>query len=475
MLLTRRTLFLLLLDALLLAGATGESLLLYVAVAYLCLVLAMVVVDRQLTPAPKDFILTRTNDARLSLGAENLVRVRVTNRGRRAVRAIVRDEFPVQFRAGAIILDSRFQISDLLNPQSKIRPAKKVGSPLRSDNPQPAFLAPRETVEFRYHVRPPRRGDYSFGDLNLRWWGVLGLIVRQARYPARAPVKVYPNLLDIRKYELLARKGQLTEMGLRQTRMLGSGTEFERLREYQLDDEFRNIDWKATARRGKPVSREFEAERSQTIFSLLDVGRLMRPPVSDPDNAGQALAKLDYAVNAVLMLSYVAGLRGDRVGLLSFADEVAHYLSPKSGRGQFYRMLAILYGVESQPVEANYARAFAYLGVKHKKRSLIVIFTDLAGGLAAKSLLAQVAPLWPRHLPLLVAISDPSVVELAQQLPHDSASVYQRAVAEQMLNERALTLELLRRRGVLTLDVPANRLTIAVVNKYLELKARGRI
>ncbi len=294
------------------------------------------------------------------------------------------------------------------------------------------------------------------------------MMTRQARFNTSAPVKVYPNLLDIRKYQILARRHHLTEMGLRQTRILGRGTEFERLREYQPDDEFRRIDWKATARRSKPISREFETERSQTILALLDVGRMMRAPVAD-------LAKLDYAVNAVLMLSYVAGLRGDKVGLIAFADEVTHFLTPRSGKGQFYRMLATLYGVESQPVESDYARAFAFLGAKHKKRSLVVVFTDLSSGLAVDTIVAQMALLRPRHLPLLVAISDPSVHDLASQRPRDSQSVYERVVAEQLLSERTLLLESLRHRGVLTLDVPANQLTIAVVNRYLELKAVGRI
>lgn len=476
MLLTRRALFLLLLAAPLLAAATFASWLVYAAGAYLLFLLGMIYLDRRISPGPGEFLLTRTNDPRLSLGAMNLVSVRVENRGGRSVRALVRDEFPVQFQADKIILDSSAVYSPTI-----VTPGKEPnsGSPVNQKSAVP--LRPREPVDLHYHVRPPRRGDYSFGDLNLRWWGVLGMIQRQARFASVAPVKVYPNLLDIRKYELQARKGQLTEIGLRQTRMLGSGTEFERLREYQLDDEFRKIDWKATARRGKPVSREFETERSQTVFALLDVGRLMQSPVADPlisiskGGTSQPLAKVDYSVNAVLMLSYVAGLRGDRVGLLTFADRVVHYLAPRAGKAQFYRMLAVLYGVEAEPVEADYVRAFSYLAAKHKKRSLIIIFTDLASGWAADALVKQVAPLYPRHLPLLVAISDPTVVELAQQLPRDSAGVYQRAVAEQLIDERVLTLEKLRRHGVMTLDVPANQLTLAVVNKYLELKAREGI
>lgn len=460
MLLTRRALLLLLLTAPLLALGTVAPLMIYVALGYLLLVVAMVFADRALSPKQNQFTLTRHNDSRLSLGANNRVVVRVTNNSSRTVRAIARDEFPPQFRADRILLDADAQEF----PSFPSVPSS------------PFTLKPRVPINLVYHLNPPRRGDYQFGDLNLRWWGVLGLMIRQARFPASEHVKVYPNLLDIRKYELQARKGMLQEIGLRQARMLGSGTEFERLREYQLDDEFRKIDWKATARRGKPVTREFETEKSQTIMCLLDAGRLMRPPVNDAANeSGHALAKMDYSVNAVLMLSYVAGLRGDRVGLLSFADEVTNYLAPRAGRGQFYKMLATLYAMETQPVESDYVRAFAYLGAKHKKRSLIVIFSDIATGIAADTLVKQIAPLSPRHLVLLVAISDPTVVQLARQMPRTSIGVYERAVAEQLVDERTLILEKLRQRGVMTLDVPANQLTVAVVNKYLELKARGRI
>jgi uncharacterized protein (DUF58 family) len=461
MLLTRRAFLLLLFTAPLLALGTVQPLMVYVALGYLLLVVAMVFADRSLSPKPNQFTLTRENDSRLSLGAENRVVVRIANNSPRIVRAIARDEFPPAFRSTHLLLDESNQGGD--------RPNRVPGS-------APFVVPARRTIELVYHINPPRRGDYQFGDLNLRWWGVLGLMMRQSRYPAASPVKVYPNLLDIRKYELQARKGMLQEIGLRQARMLGSGTEFERLREYQLDDEFRKIDWKATARRGKPVTREFEIEKSQTVMCLLDAGRLMRPPVHDEANrTGHALAKIDYAINAVLMLSYVAGLRGDRVGLLTFADEVTQYLAPRAGRGQFYKMLAILYALESEPVESDYVRAFSYLGAKHKKRSLIVIISDLATGIAADTLVRQIAPLAPRHLPLLVAIGDPTVVQLARQIPRDSSGVYERAVAEQWVDERILILEKLRQRGVLTLDVPANQLTVAVVNKYLELKARGRI
>ena len=461
MLLTPRTLLLLLLAAFFLAGATFAPLLMVLAVAYLVLVLLMVMADVLISPRPTDFQVSRTHDARLSLGAENDVTVSVTHDGKRATQVWVRDEYPVTFKASAEILDFRFRISDSdYATQSKIQNLKSK-------------IDPSETALFKYTITPPRRGDYAFGDINLRWQGVWGLVVRQARYPASGPVRVYPNLLDIRKYELLARKGQLAELGFRKMRLLGGGSEFERLRDYTADDEFRHIDWNAMARRGRPIAREYETERSQNIIVLLDVGRLMRAPVTGSD--GQTLEKVDFAVNATLMLSYVAGLRGDKVGLLAFADDVQTYLAPKAGKAQFYRLLATLYAIQPQPVEVDYARAFAHLNTKHKKRSLIVIFTDLASGMAGQSIVSQVAPLIPRHVPLLVAINDPSVVALAQQPIADSTSAYQRAVAEQALGARTLTMQSLRQRGVNTLDVPANQLTVAVVNRYLELKSRARI
>jgi uncharacterized protein (DUF58 family) len=329
-------------------------------------------------------------------------------------------------------------------------------------------VGPRGTWEDIYHVRPLRRGDYQFGDLTLRWLGPLGLVIRQAAIDAKEPVKVYPNLLDVRRYDLLLRRNRLQEMGLRTTRQFGEGTEFERLREYLPDDEYRRINWKATARRNFPVTTEYQTERSQQVIAVLDVGRMMQTPVAD-------IAKLDYVVNAVLLLTYVATGKGDRVGMMSFADDVMHYLSPRQGRGQFYRMLELLYAVEPQPVEPDYRKALAYLAVKRRRRALVVVFTDLTGGASLNSLVGQMSMLARSSLPLLVIISDPDVVDASQMQPNDSLGVYQRAAASQLLDERRVVLDSLRQRGVLTLDVPANQLSMSVINRYLELKGKMQL
>lgn len=463
MLLTRRAFALFALAAIVLTGGLITPVLIAIAGVYVALLVIAVLADRRLSAQPADFSLRRIHDQRLSLGANNRVTVQVDYRGARPVRLLARDEFPPQFSASA----EQLGLAHAITPSGD-SPAPAEKRSLLGDGTGFVPIAPGGKARLRYSVRPPRRGDYRFGDLNLRWLGVLGLVVRQASFPAAASVAVYPNLLDIRKYDLLARRGMLQEMGLRRSRRIGAGSDFERLREYQNDDEFRRIDWKATARRGKPTVRQFETERSQNIVAAIDVGRLMSAPVD-------ALEKVDYCVNAALMLSYVAGMRGDRVGLLAFADDVQIWLSPKSGKGQFYRMLAQLYALQSQPVEADYGRAFAYLSVKLKKRSLLVVMSDLAYGIATDSVVAQMAQLRQRHLPLLVTVNDPQLFALAGQTPVDSATTYQRALAEQVLAERALTLDQLRHRGVLTLDVPANQLSISVVNRYLELKSRGVI
>lgn len=435
--LTTRALVLLLLAVPLFVAATFVRPLLFVAGGYVALMLVACLVDALRAPRPTAFTVARRNDSKLSLGAANPIFVHVTT-SRAQVPAplalVVRDEPPDEYEVSERLLAGE--------------------------------LRPGTLLSLRYTVTPHARGDYAFGKTTLRWSGPLGLIVRQHTYPTAAPVKVYPNLLEVRKYELLARTGRLQELGLRKARVFGRGTEFERLREYTPDDEYRQISWKATARRGKPIAVEYQTERSQTVITLLDAGRLMRAPIGP-------LAKLDYAINTTLLLGYVAGLRGDHVGNLVFSDDIMGYLPPKTGRAQFHRLLEMLYNIHSQPTVPDFRRAIAYLKVKRPKRALVVLFTDLATGSDLDELVMAMAALRPRHLPMVVTMNDPSVLALAHQPLTGSATVYERVIAEQLLAERRLVLDRFEQRGVLTIDVPASKLTTTVINRYLSLKARG--
>jgi uncharacterized protein (DUF58 family) len=435
---TPRLLALLLLGAIVVAGASFAQPLTWLAVVYFLAVLGLIIADLLLTPRTDQIAVQRLADQKLSIGADNLITLAWTNGSARPIDAEVRDEYPYQFR---------------------------VDRPLLRGT-----LAPLRSTDLHYHVRPLNRGDYTFGAINLRYRSMLGTFRRQARYDGapgtQAEVRVYPNVLDVRKYDLMARKGLLTELGLRRTRAAGAGTEFERLRDYTPDDEFRRINWKATARRNRPIAVEYEPERAQHIVFVLDTGRLMRPPIGE-------LAKLDYAINATLLAGYVATLRGDEVGLLTFADEVGVYLAPDRGRGQFYTMLDLLYNVRSEAVEADYARALGYLSLKHKRRSMIVIFTDLVTLDAARPLIAYAARLAVHHLPVVVTMHDPNITSFARRPIRSASDVYERAVAEQLIDERRVILDTLNHAGILTLDVEADNLSIAVINKYLELKSRS--
>jgi uncharacterized protein (DUF58 family) len=408
------------------------------AILYLLGLLAAIVYDVTRSPALARFRLERVNETKLSLGAENVIGIRLQDPRPAGppVRFLVRDDPPADFR-----------VRDLL---------------------QHGIITPRQEITLQYHVWPPHRGDYTFGDMYLRVWTAWGLLTRSRRVPLAAAVKVYPNLLDVRRYEMLARRGRLFELGLKNARRLGTGTEFERLREYMPGDDYRQMAWAATARRGKPIVVEYETERSQPIILLLDAGRLMSAPVGD-------LAKLDYAINTCLLLAFVATLKGDRVGLLVFADSVLGYYPPRRGRAQFLSLLEALYNVQAQPVESDYAQAVEYLTRRHPRRSLDIVFTDLLDRSADTGLVPHISRLAPRHLPMLVAVGDPAVTQRATALPAATDELYERTVARLLLSERRQALDALDARGVITVDVPAGDLSVAVINRYLELKARGRL
>jgi uncharacterized protein (DUF58 family) len=434
--LTVRALCLLLLTVPLLAATFYAPFWAWLALIWFVLVIALLLADWRLTPRAAAWTLARSHDDRLSLATQNRIQIDVRLRqGARPLQVWLRDEPPLIFA---------------------LAPAQQILT---------GQVTPGQVQQFSYQVRPPRRGDYRFGNLHLRWASMLGLLRCQACFPATEPVKVYPNLVDVKKYDLLLRKNRLWELGLRTTRVLGSGAEFERLRDYLPDDEYRRINWKATARRNKPISVEYETERSQNIIAILDVGRMMRSPVGD-------VAKLDYAINAVLLLAFVAAQKGDKLGLLVFSDSVQTWLAPRGGKGQFHRMLEQLYAVEGQPVEPDYQAAFGYFAAKQSKRSLVLVFTDLTGSISTATLVAQMGRLRSRHLPLLVTVRDPTVQRLAKQPVVDSTSLYQRTIAEKVLDERRLLLDRLQQQGVLTLDVAADELSMAVINRYLALKTR---
>ena len=393
----------------------------------------LAIVDVRATPSPGRVPVARVADPQLSIGVPNRVTLRVTNPFARPLRLMLADSVPDSFD-----VDHR-----------------------RS----PLTIAGHDKGEVAYAARPHHRGSFSFGDIHLRLRGPLDLIERQGRIAATAPANVYPDLHEIRRYEVTLRRGLAYDAGQRRARIPGAGTVFERLREYLPDDDPRSISWTATARRGRPISVEYETERQQRILILLDAGRMMSSTLG-------GLTKLDHAVNTALMLSYVATAKGDEVGLLGFADTVRSYAVPRRWRKQFLRLTEELRRLEVTTTEPDYRAAFEFLRARTARRALVVLFTDLVDDEASRALVAAVTRLAGNNLVLCCLLADPQLAEVAANVPSSTTELYERVVAEDVQEARARALAILRHRGVHTIDVPAERLTVATIQRYLELKSR---
>ncbi len=406
-----------------------------IGLAWYGLLLLLALTDWFLLPGPDALTVEREVDDKLSLGAANPVRVRVRNHTATAWRVELRDSPP---------------------------------EAIPSDLPAAPFaftVAPQTRHVIVYHLTPRARGDYAFGDVYVRLRGRLGLVRRQMQISVPTRVKVYPNLADTAKFSLMARKGRLQQVGIRAARLMGAGREFESLRDYQPDDELRRVDWKATARQGRLVARQYEVEKSQNVILALDVGRTMLAEID-------GVEKLDYAINAALLLAYVAELAEDKVGLLLFADTVQAYLPPKRGRAQVYAILEALYNAKATLAEPDYRSALAFLQSRWRRRSLVVCFTDLWDPDSSRRTIAELAALQPRHLVAAVTLLDSQTLRASEQAVGDAPSAFAKAVAMQVLDDRQRATSELTRRGVLVVDAPADNLSAELVNRYLEVKER---
>ena len=290
-------------------------------------------------------------------------------------------------------------------------------------------VAPAQQTDLEYVTRPRHRGSFRFGDVALRVRGPLDLVEKQGRVATAAPANVYPDLQEIRRYEVSLRRGLAYDAGQRRARIPGAGSLFERLREYQPDDDPRSISWTATARRGRPMSVEYETERQQRVLILLDAGRMMSSTLG-------GLTKLDHAVNTALMLSYVAIAKGDEVGLLGFADAVRAYEPPRRGRRQFLRVTEELRRLEVTTTEPNYRAAFEFLRGRSGRRSLVVLFTDLVDEEASRALVAAVTRLAGNNLVLCCLLADPQLAEVASRVPTTTTQLFERVVAEDVRDAR---------------------------------------
>jgi uncharacterized protein (DUF58 family) len=329
------------------------------------------------------------------------------------------------------------------------------------------IVAPQgSTGSAAYPIEPRSRGDARFGDVWLRYQSPVGIAERWARARLQQTVRVYPNIAEAQRMRIYLIRSRQIELEKRLKRQRGHGREFESLRDYREGDEFRDICWSVTARRGKLITKVHQIERSQTIWLVLDAGRLLRARVD-------RLTKLDYTISAALSLAQVAFYSGDRVALLAYGRKPQQRVGPGRGVRHLRALMECLAQVRAESFEADHLLAAESLLSQQSRRSLIVWLTDLAETAATPEVIECAAKMATRHLVLLGIIGQPELRRLVAAGPENPDAMYQYTAALEVVQRRDLLLRRLRQQGGLTLEVDASRMSTALVNRYLEVKERS--
>ncbi|HKU75105.1 MAG TPA: DUF58 domain-containing protein [Pyrinomonadaceae bacterium] len=407
----------------------------WVALGYDILLLGAAFAESRFCRLPKGLMISREFSGRFAMGAETEVRIQIQNASNRSVSLMVKDEYPPQMslsgmREGRVDVDAQ------------------------------------TSATLIYEVKPPRRGRFEFGQTALRFRSRFRLVWCQTKVVEPTTVKVYPNMRRAREAELKALGARSVVSSHRKTSWRGEGREFESMRDYVRGDELRHISWTATARRGKLTTRQYQIERDQTILIALDAGRLMTARIEQE-------TKLDSAVHATLALFSAAARAGDNAGLVVFGRRIKSYLPPSRGRDHIDAALEALYAVEPEMIEPSYANAFEFIAMNSKRRSLVVVLTDLVDEEGSKELLTSLHLLRPRHLPLVVTIADRDLKAVVRQVPGSVRELFTQSVSEEIIHHREAALRLVESIGGLALDVTAAALAPALLESYLRVKERG--
>ncbi len=397
------------------------------------LIVLTAMVDLLLTPSPREIEVSREVSEVLSVGTSNPVSLQLLNRSQQEIDIEITDEFPEPGRA--------------------------------DDLPIAARLETWKEVTATYHVVPQRRGHNRFSAVHLRYRSRLGFWTRDQRRPLETKVKIYPDIRMVRRFDLLARKNRLAEMGLKLWRLKGREGEFERLREYRREDELRHVDWKATAKYERLISREYTVERNQNIVFLLDCGRSM-------SNETEGISHFDRGLNAAIILSYIALGQGDNVSLLAFSNRIERAAGPVRGKSAVRVLIRQCFDLEPRLEASDYSLACEDLMRRQRKRSLVILITyaidDQHLAAIGRYLRALVSP----HLFLVAFLRDVALADLAARIPDTDADAYRVAAAAEMMATQARRVAELRDSGILVLETPPNELSAELINQYLDLKAR---
>jgi uncharacterized protein (DUF58 family) len=385
-------------------------------------------------PRRSDVELVRTVPETIGLGDESEVRYLLRSRLTRPVRVALFDAFPSALDA---------ELSAV-----------------------PIELPARDERLVHVPAVAERRGRLRFGAVGMRATTSLGLLTGVMIVDQDGESVVVPSLSNVRRFRLLAIQNRLSDAGVRALKQRGEGTSFAGLRDYVPGDDPRLLDWKATARHRRLITREQTIERSQTVISLVDCGRAMT------QLAGR-YSRFEHVLSAALVLGDVAATSGDRVGLVAFDDEVRAYVPPVRGVAALRTLRTTLSGLDATLTEPDYATAFRLLATRQRRRALVVFFTDVVDVRVAQSFVAHAGRGGQRHLLVVVAIQNDALIAAARPNTSGTLALFRSAAAEELVREREEALTRMRRAGIAVLDVPAGRMAASVVNRYLEIKARG--
>jgi uncharacterized protein (DUF58 family) len=393
-------------------------------------------VDLLISPSPDDLLIEREISEVLSVGASNPASLTVVNRSQVPLTVTLHDD------PGSLCVTERL--------------------------PQTIKIESGKEDVVRYVVKPHRRGASEMPTVHLKFPTRLGLWMRQQQRSLTTPVRVYPDIRAVYRYELMARQNRLAEIGVRSTRMPGQGREFERLREFRYGDEIRQIDWKATARQRQLISREFNVERNQNIVIMIDCGRFMR-------NETDGISYLDFALNSAIMLSDIALGQGDNVSLLAFSNKIERFIRPVRGKPGIQSILRSTYDIQASTNVSDYSMALEYLTRVQRKRALVVLITfvtdELQMRVIGESLKLRSLP----YLPLCILLQDVGLRAMADRVPESDLDAFHTAAAAQILTGQSHEAASLREAGVMLIDTPPQLLTERLINEYLSIKARNLI
>jgi len=401
----------------------------------LLLVFLAAMVDYLLLYREKDGILAqRILPEKLSNGDENPIKVDIKNNYSFTINTKVIDEIPFQFQKRDFLIE------------------KKIES--------------GKNTLFQYILEPKERGEYSFGALNIFASSPLGFVSKRFTFQKGAMLPAYPSFVHLRKYELMALQNEFLLGGIKKIRKLGHTMEFEQIKEYVPGDDVRTINWKATSKTNRLMVNQFQDEKSQRIFMLIDKGRTMKMPF-------KGLSLLDYSINASMALSHIILKKGDRAGMMTFSKKTENKVAADNKSGQLRRISEALYNIKTDFFESDFNRLYQDVKYSVNQRSLVVLFTNFETLDALNRQMKYLRGIAKNHLLVVVFFKNSELQTLLHKNPESMQEIYDEVIAEKFEFEKKLIIQELRKYGIYSVYTLPENLNVEVINKYLEIKARG--